>query len=461
MELESIDDTFLIRRHSLTDGLIGPEQSVLCPPRFSGDFPPGALRRELRSLLDVRPLLPVAETCSLVETFNIRDQRGKETLRLVIDRAERVSNADSVPAPVLYLESDVQLEALHNKIAGRIAAQFTIHRLPLPLMTTAMQSNGNKPGSRTDYHVDLTPQMRADVALRTILLRLFAMLRANEEGVVSDLGAEYLHDYRVAIRRTRSIVGRVKGVITERRRLQLVEDLRWLGEITGPSRDMDVYLMNFSDLQEQLPEEMREHIAPLRIYLQRHARLAHDELVARLKSDRYQTIISDWRQLLATMDFRRRPARYADQPVITIARKSIWKCYKKVINQGREINIDSPPEALHRLRKSCKKLRYLLESFQSLFGGKKMTGLIKRLKTLQQLLGEYQDLHFHSLMLAHFGREMHKEMDVSQLTDQALETLCSAFTEKQIILHEQVMAEFTGFSTAANYRQARALFKTK
>ena len=460
VELETTGDSSVIQRHSLTDGSVGPTLSVLCPPRFSGDFPPGALRRELRVLLDVRALLPVAETSSQVEHFSIRDSHANEILRLIIDIPATENNVDISPTPVLYLDSEVSQERLHDEIAERIARQFTVHPDPLPLMATAMQSAGYLPGDYTaTFSIDLVSLMRADVALRAILMRLFDIMRANEEGVRTNLDTEFLHDYRVAIRRTRSIVGHIKGVIPERRRVQLVKELRWLGEITGPCRDLDVYLLNFSDLEALLPQDMRKHLEPLRIYLERHASLAHEQLVEQFRSERYQSIIDDWRQLLATMDFRKRPVRYADQPIIKIARKTIWKSYKKVIRQGQAIDDNSPPEALHSLRKSCKKLRYLLEAFHSLFPRKEMKWVLGQLKTLQRLLGEYQDLHVHSITLRFFGREMHKEMEVNEMTDQTIEALGCGFDEKQEVLRKEAMLNFSSFATINHYRRFRKLFK--
>lgn len=460
IEMETIGDSSTVQRHSLRDGSVSSALSVLCPPRFSGDFPPGVLRRELRTLLDIRALLPVAETNSMVKHFSVRDNHDEDVLSLFIDKPATVKNAGTVPGPILYLESAEGQEKLHDQIVNRIAGQFSVHPAPLPLMATAMQASGYLPGEYSaTSSVDLQPLMRADVALRAILMRQFDIMRANEEGVVTNLDTEFLHDYRVAIRRTRSIIGRIKGVVPEQRSEQLLENLRWLGEITGPGRDMDVYLLNFSDFEALLPQSMRKHIAPLHIYLERHARIAHEQLVEQFGSERYQTAIDDWRQLLATMDFRKRPARHAERPILEVASKSIWKMYKKVIRQGKAIDDDSPPEDLHSLRKSCKKLRYLLEAFHSLFPRKEMKWVVGQLKTLQQLLGEYQDLHVHSITLRYFCKEMHKEMEVNEMTDQTIEMLGGGFDEKQVILRKDVMANFLKFATDEHYQRVKKLFK--
>ena len=59
---------------------------------------------------------------------------------------------------------------------------------------------------------------------------------------------------------------------------------------------------------------------------------------------------------------------------------------------GTSITPSSPDVLLHKLRIECKKLRYLLEFFSSLFAQKEINYLIKQLKILQDNLGDLNDL---------------------------------------------------------------------
>ena len=63
-----------------------------------------------------------------------------------------------------------------------------------------------------------------------------------------------------------------------------------------------------------------------------------------------------------------------------------------MLKRGKAINDDTPDEALHDLRIDCKKLRYLLEFFASLFSKNKMDKLIGYMKKLQDNLGDFNDL---------------------------------------------------------------------
>ena len=73
------------------------------------------------------------------------------------------------------------------------------------------------PGRRPDQAtfrcpVDLAPTVRADVGARQIHLALLGILLANEPGLRANLDTEFLHDFRVALRRTRSLLGQIRHV---------------------------------------------------------------------------------------------------------------------------------------------------------------------------------------------------------------------------------------------------------
>ncbi len=83
--------------------------------------------------------------------------------------------------------------------------------------------------------------------------------------------------------------------------------------------------------------------------------------------------------------------------------------YRRVRKEGRAISPDSPAEDLHELRKSCKKLRYLLEFFSSLYPKKQVGALIKLLKVLLDNLGKFQDLAVQGDHLREMAQTMRDE----------------------------------------------------
>jgi len=55
--------------------------------------------------------------------------------------------------------------------------------------------------------------MRADIAGKYIYSHLLKAIKANEQGTIADTDSEFLHDFRVAVRRTRAGLSQIKGIL--------------------------------------------------------------------------------------------------------------------------------------------------------------------------------------------------------------------------------------------------------
>jgi CHAD domain-containing protein len=80
-----------------------------------------------------------------------------------------------------------------------------------------------------------------------------------------------------------------------------------------------------------------------------------------------------------------------------------------MVREGSAIDDDSPGEALHELRKRGKELRYLLELFGSLFDPEVVKPMVRTLKGLQDVLGEFQDSEVEIEMLRAIGDDLATE----------------------------------------------------
>ena len=180
----------------------------------------------------------------------------------------------------------------------------------------------------------------------------------------------------------------------------------WLGQITSPTRDLDVYLLNFAGYKNSLPESLRDDLNPLYDFLLAKQQKAHKELAGKLRSAKYRVTLSEWEQYLKAQAPIKPVEPNAKLTIKQLADRRLWKNYKRVLQEGDAINEQSPPEALHDLRKSCKKLRYLLEFFQSLYPEQQIKHFIKNLKGLQELLGNFQDYSVQEHALKQFSEEM-------------------------------------------------------
>ena len=233
--------------------------------------------------------------------------------------------------------------------------------------------------------------MRADIATKYLYSHLLKAIKDNEQGTIADTDSEFLHDFRVAVRRTRAGLNQLKGVLPDKINIDFATFFSWLGQITGPTRDLDVYLLSFTAYKNSLPISIRDDLNPLRELLLNKQKIAQKELAKKLRSAKYLTKISEWEQFLKIQAVIKPTEINATLSIKQLADRRILKNYKRIVKEGSLITIDSPCESLHDLRKSCKKLRYLMEFFQSLYLEDKIKHFIKNLKGLQEVLGDFQD----------------------------------------------------------------------
>jgi len=431
-------------------GAILGAQHVDGTPRFAWDLPGGALGSRIRGPLDVRALLPQATVREMLQRFALQDTEGKTRLRLEVQRPHEVSAALRMQVLPVRGYAAVAKRALRDlaRWPGLSAARED------PLVTVLALA-GRRPGDYTRKPgVSVNADERADAAGRAILLELWDIAERNEEGVCLDLDSEFLHDYRVSVRRSRSFLSQVKGVFPEQRLNRFKRELAWLQEITGPCRDMDVYLLAFDGFKAALPVDARDDLDPFRGFLQRRKAREHGALVRAMASARYAQLKRDWRSFLAAPVPERSSLPNAERPVGEVAARRIRRVHRRVLEEGRAIRSTSPPDDLHELRKTCKKLRYLMELFRSAFDAEAVGRLIKDLKRLQDNLGAYQDLHIQEVSLSGFMADMEAEDGLAPATRAAMERLVAIMRDRQ----GQVRAAFAERFKAFDSEQVRGHF---
>jgi CHAD domain-containing protein len=306
----------------------------------------------------------------------------------------------------------------------------------------------------------LDPGERADTALRQVLKWLLAALRRNEPGLKAAADPECLHDYRVAVRRTRALLGQLKEVFPETTTQRYAQKFAGLGDITGRPRDLDVYLLEFEQHRAELPEAMRADLDPLREYLDLQAATAHALLNKQLDAPDYARWLRRWELFLEQPPPRRARARQAALPVKALVSRRVWKLYRRLVDEGGAIAADGPPEPLHDLRKTAKKLRYLLELFRSLYPPEKLAPLIKALKGLQDQLGAYQDAHAQIAQLREFAEAL-REAGAPTPTLLALGALLEQRYVWEQRLRKEFPEHFAKFAGNSVRRKFRRLFKAE
>lgn len=231
----------------------------------------------------------------------------------------------------------------------------------------------------------------AGAAVRAVLRRQVEAMLANEAGMIADRDPEDLHRFRVALRRTRSCIGQMRHTLPKDGIAKFKPDFAWLGLVTGTTRDLDVFLDDMKRYRKKLDKTARPSLKPLIELIKTDKRREQEQLVVQLDTDRYRSLLSNWRTFLdAPFDVTDAPQ--ASDPIAEVATERIRSRYERVVRRGQQLDARKETDRLHRLRIDCKKLRYLLEFFRDVYPGETVGPLIATLKRLQDHLGEFNDL---------------------------------------------------------------------
>ena len=437
------------------------------PPAFKQDIPEGRVRDLVGLAIDVRRLLARVEIELKVQTFCLLNEDEKTVARLQVQKGTAANPAnDGVRSPLPVMMQLTPIRGYEN--SQRAAADIIEHETGLQpseesQLGTVFRAVGEKPGEYVAKRtLNLDPGMRSDQAVMAICRELLQTMRDNEDGLRRDLDSEFLHDYRVAVRRTRSALRLLKGVLPGEARAHFKNEFKWLGRITGPVRDLDVYMLKMPVYRADLPESMRQDLDPLDEYLHRRHRNEQRRLVNRLKTKRYQELKRTWEEFLSR-DVCEADASCPDavRPILDVASERIWKAYRRVYRDGHKITPQTPAKGLHELRIDCKMLRYLLEFFRGLYPEKEVTALINALKQLQDNLGDFNDLQVQQISLRNSAQEMSDEGLASVACLLAMGRLVEHLAQRQVEERKRFSQCWAKFATSRNRERFRQLFKDR
>jgi CHAD domain-containing protein len=434
-------------------------ENVQGTPKFTHDLSTGHLQAGLQNILEMRAFLPQVSVRTRVNTFSLLDKEEKTVMRLAIDQHVLSATKRHQLGVRLRILPVKGYDKHVTKTIRILTKEMDLAPAEEDLFLLALAAESRQPkaySSKLKLH--LKPDMRADAATRAVLLRLLEVIETNEEGTRKDLDSEFLHDFRVAIRKTRSVLSQVKGVFPQRVLEKYSAGFAWLGSVTGPTRDLDVYLLNFDDYQSSLSKSIQGDLNPLHDFLKEHQKKEQAELAAILSSAKYRNLLKGWHTVLQSALPARSTLPNATRPVIEVADERIMKIYRRVLKEGLAIHPESHAERLHDLRKTCKKLRYLMEFFQSLYPADKINRLISVLKSLQENLGDFQDFEVQAMTLRNFSHQMMEENNLPPETFMAMGVLVERLEANQHQVRKDFATRFANFALLKNQDRFHDLF---
>jgi CHAD domain-containing protein len=429
-------------------------------PAFIWDFPDSELKRQLAPIIKMRALLRLVEIQSRSVSYRILNADQKTVARLAYAEFRLWRRKNKLP-----LVKQLWLKPVkgYPKYMRTLVKQFQEAGMKInkkeEVYFKALEGAGKKPGDYSaKVNIQLEPQMRSDQATKIILRFLLQVMRINEAHIDKDLDTEFLHDFRVAIRRTRSALGQIKCVFPAKTTARFKKDFAYAGKLSNELRDMDVYLLKEDIYKAMLPPILRDDIDPLFDHLRKKQSKALQKVIRGLQAKKYTKIMEDWEAFLNKPQRYSASASNAKLPVIDLARDRIYKKYRNVVQVGSQLLENSEDEMLHVLRIHCKKLRYLMEFFSSLFPRKEMNILIGQLKKLQDNLGDFNDLRVQRDYLLDIIEELPMAQQQSNKIIAAIGSLVGALDKEKQTVKDAFAKTFTDFASPANQALFRVLF---
>ena len=387
---------------------------------------------------------------------------GKTVVRLLLREGEAVSPHGPVKIPLPPRLRVLPLKGYRSqekRVRSFLKKTFELKRDARTELSSVYHAVGQNPGDySTSFQLELDPGTPSATAARRIHQTLLKNLLANLEGVTRNWDPEFLHDFRVAIRRTRSALNQLKGLFPEAEVEHFSEEFRWLGAKTGPGRDFDVYLLKIPAYREALHPGAQKDLEPLVQLLQKKRAVEQGKLRGLMRSRRFHGLLEDWGTFLEEPDAPDSDLPNAHRPIRELASERIWKAFTKVLREGGKTSRATSARALHRLRIRCKKLRYLITFFRTLYPADELKPFIAELKRLQDHLGDFNDLQMQQEALHRFAEEMLATKTGPPATLLAMGQLMGQLEGQQIVEREAFHRHFRQFSRPRNQKRFRKLF---
>ena len=269
---------------------------------------------------------------------------------------------------------------------------------------------GPRPPQTSRATWDLSPRDRSQPAGRVLALVLDDYLqtfREHEPGVRLDVDPEELHDFRVALRRSRSLLTAGRNVFPPEE-LALLEALAaWMAAVTGPVRDLDVLSEDLPTLIERLADELQDGVGPLTEHLAARRDASFSTLIDVLDGNRYQVLLRRWQRMASVYRLGGDDAGPdAARPAGPIVDDLILASYERVRRRAKRAMKSDDRDAWHDLRKGLKRFRYLVGSFAPLYPEGAFDEVSTRLSRLQDTLGRLQDHHVQASLIESAGVEL-------------------------------------------------------
>ena len=395
---------------------------------FEHDLP-SALRERLADVIEMRALTPVARVQTRRTPLAVLNDDAKTVVRLTVEEHPSLQTRLRATAVRGY-DRDLErvLEAL---------AELELPPATVPLVDEAIVAHGANPaGTSAKVNVALDPDEPATAAAARIFTRLVEVIRENLPGTLEDVDSEFLHDLRVAVRRSRSLQRQFADRLSRRACSTSATSSSACRPRPATCATSTSTSWTSTSCATMLPAaDARRPAAAARV-AGRAPRTGARRDPPRTEGPAHRGDARASGRCSCTA------SPPAETSVHDLASHRIARVYRKMVKMGTAIDDDSPAEDLHELRKVGKELRYLLEFFAGLYPAEVVKPFVKTLKSLQDQLGRFQDREVQATTL----RTLAPDVD-EPFTVMAMGVLVDRFIKEEAAAREEFAERFAPFAS--------------
>ncbi len=418
--------------------------------RFVAALDDGPVKAALGDLSPLRALSAVTSGEARTGTLALSDDEGKIHARTAVRLMEPAKgNAIALLSPRGLRGYDQSLEYLIARIRSCDGTPLAVGN-PYRMIDHTLVAYVVKPA------VALGREETAFDAASNLIGAYLPVARANEAGIIADIDTEFLHDYRIALRKIRSVLSLFKGVYDAARTNELKTRFSALMAPSGPLRDLDVYLLEQESFYGLIPDTIHDGLDAMFALIRERRAAEHERLAAHLRTQRYD---KEMKALAKLFNKRRKlaPGPNSSRSAHELARELIWKRYRRIRRIASDLDATTPDEEVHSLRIECKKLRYLMEFFAPLFPKQPFGEVLKPLKRLQDSLGVFNDHAVQQASLLAFVEGLGGEPYRLEIA-QSVGALVTVLHQRQTAMRDRIVEAFARFNSERTRRTFRALF---
>lgn len=362
----------------------GPDaRTEVRAPLDDADTVPESLRDVVLAIVRDRPLAPVARI-STERTIDLLFDAHDRPLAEFCD--DQVTASAEGGAEQRWREWELELSAEAADDPG--LGSDVLDRLANRLLDAGAGPAGH--GSKLARVLDTDDETDAEAGTRAVDPIHRAVAEQVEQLVTWDRAVradvyDAVHQMRVVTRKIRSLLQSSEGSFGLSDDAWILEELKQLAAVLGVARDAEVLAEKYEEALAELPEEMVR--GPVHDRLVEGAKRRYQAGLRRsviaMRSKRYFRLLDALDALVGTTP---EGSTSEDSPAdVTV--DAAYKKVKKAAKKAKKAADDDAPErdeALHKIRKRAKRLRYTAAAT----GESKVAD---RAKAVQSLLGDHQD----------------------------------------------------------------------